>query len=173
MNSINTHSVVLLSNYKLNFPYLFLTSQILRFRHVERQQSAFIIVHIGLLLVLYLTPPSQIPRVKVPPVGRANARESDNSHNNNNNNNTNNSQLRSSVTTTRTQNRLSMFQRIHARMSWVSLNVGAPRSVFQAETVAGGRTGVDMKVWSHGPYKCAVIVRIQKSHHLSSFCFRC
>jgi anti-sigma factor RsiW len=60
-----------------------------------------------------------------------------------------------------------MLRRIHARMSWVSLNVGAPRSVFQAETVypppghAEGRTGVDMKVWSHGPYKCAVIVRIQ------------
>jgi anti-sigma factor RsiW len=64
-------------------------------------------------------------------------------------------------------NRLSMFRRIHTRMSWASLNVGAPRSVFQAETVyppghAEGHTGgVDMKVWSHGPYKCAVIVRIQ------------
>ncbi len=59
-----------------------------------------------------------------------------------------------------------MFHRIHARMSWASLNVGAPRSVFMAQTVhppghaEGRRTGVDMKVWSHGPYKCAVIVRI-------------
>jgi hypothetical protein len=63
-----------------------------------------------------------------------------------------------------------MFRRIHARMSWASLNVGAPRSVFQAETVypPGHAEGVDMKVWSHGPYKCAVIVRIQtKSLHLS------
>ena len=58
-----------------------------------------------------------------------------------------------------------MFRRIHARMSWASLNVGAPRSVFQAETVhppghPKSRTGVDMKVWSHGHYKCALIVRI-------------
>jgi hypothetical protein len=66
-------------------------------------------------------------------------------------------------------NRLSMFSRIHARMSWASLNVGAPRSVFQAETVyppghaEGRHAGIDMKVWSHGPYKCAVIVRIYKN----------
>jgi hypothetical protein len=69
-----------------------------------------------------------------------------------------------------------MFRRIHTRMSWASLNVGAPRSVFQAETVyppghaEGHTSGVDMKVWSHGPYKCAVIVRTQtKSLHLSRF----
>jgi hypothetical protein len=69
-----------------------------------------------------------------------------------------------------------MFRRIHARMSWVSLNVGAPRSVFQAETVypPAGRTGVDMKVWSHGPHKCAVIVRIQNRPCIyPGFCFRC
>jgi len=49
MNSIKTHNN-LLSNYKSNLPYLFVTSQILHFRHVERQHSAFIIVHIGLLI---------------------------------------------------------------------------------------------------------------------------
>ena len=65
-----------------------------------------------------------------------------------------------------------MFSRIHARMSWASLNVGAPRSVFQAETVyppghaEGRHQGIDMKVWSHGPYKCAVIVRIYKDHSI-------
>jgi hypothetical protein len=62
-------------------------------------------------------------------------------------------------------NRLSMFRRIHARMSWASLNVGAPRSVFQAESVytpPGHGEGIDIKIWSHGLYKCAVIVRIQK-----------
>ena len=70
-----------------------------------------------------------------------------------------------------------MFSRIHARMSWASLNVGAPRSVFQAETVyppghaEGRHAGIDMKVWSHGPYKCAVIVRIYKPLNLlSRFC---
>ncbi len=66
-----------------------------------------------------------------------------------------------------------MFRRIHTRMSWASLNVGAPRSVFQARTVyppghAEGRTGVEMKVWSHGLYKCAKIVRIQFRHLSSS-----
>ncbi len=125
---------------------------------------------------------AQISRVKVPRVGSANARESDNSNiinrRSDDNNNNNKSQLRSSVAKTKMPNRLSMFGRMHARMSWASLNVGAPRSVFQAETVyppghAEGRTGVDMKVWSHGPYKCALIVRIlYKSLHLSRFCFR-
>ncbi|KAI0279825.1 hypothetical protein BGY98DRAFT_1095902 [Russula aff. rugulosa BPL654] len=112
-----------------------------------------------------------IPRVKVKiaPVGSANAREPDNSQNNNNNTN---SQLRSSVATSRMPNRLSMFSRIHARMSWASLNVGAPRSVFQAETVyppghaEGRHAGLDMKVWSHGPYKCAVIRRSDASEDI-------
>jgi hypothetical protein len=52
MNSIKTHNF-LFSNYKLNLPlnlpYLFVTSQNLHLRHVERQQSAFIIIHIDLL----------------------------------------------------------------------------------------------------------------------------
>lgn len=61
-------------------------------------------------------------------------------------------------------------------MSWASLNVGAPRSAFQAESVylpPDRADGVDMKVWSHGPYKCAVIVRIPKnsSVYLSRFLF--
>ena len=66
-----------------------------------------------------------------------------------------------------------MFNRIHARMSWASLNVGAPRSVFQAETVypprhaEGRHAGLDMKVWSQGRYKCAVIVREKNPLHLS------
>jgi hypothetical protein len=66
-----------------------------------------------------------------------------------------------------------MFRRVHARMSWAALNVGAPRQAFQAQTVptpkqADGRPGVQMMVWSHGPYKCAVIVRRPVPSSISS-----
>jgi hypothetical protein len=62
-----------------------------------------------------------------------------------------------------------MFRRVHARMSWAALNVGAPRQAFQAQMVpaprhANERPGVQMMVWSHGHYKCAVIVG-RPSHH--------
>ena len=166
MNSIKTHNVLLFSTYYLNLSYLSVTSQILSLPTCRaatqcvhhRSHGVFSLIH-------NLHPSSQIPRVKVKiaPVGSASAREPDNSQNNNNTNT--NSQLRSSVAASRMPNRLSMFSRIHARMSWASLNVGAPRSVFQAETVyppghaEGRHAGLDMKVWSHGPYKCAVIVR--------------
>ena len=57
-------------------------------------------------------------------------------------------------------------------MSWAALNVGAPRQAFQAQMVpaprhADERPGVQMMVWSHGPYKCAVIVG-RPSHYSPS-----
>jgi hypothetical protein len=64
-------------------------------------------------------------------------------------------------------NRLSMFRMIdNAEINGSTLSLGAPRKVFQAETVVtpgdgNGRSGAEFAIWSHGRFKCAKIVRIQ------------
>jgi hypothetical protein len=64
-------------------------------------------------------------------------------------------------------NRLSTFRMIdNAEINGSTLSLGAPRKVFQAETVVtpgdgNGRSGGEILIWSHGRFKCAKIVRTQ------------
>ena len=58
-----------------------------------------------------------------------------------------------------------MFRTINnAEINGSTLSLGAPRKVFQAETVVtpgdgNGRSGAEFAIWSHGRFKCAKIVR--------------